>query len=181
VYFANPCRHAEVVYRSAPDQWDEHASDSFSTFPMIVLVNGETTGGGEMIAAVLQDNKRAYIFGQRTRGKGSVQKFVDLGPATLMRYPLPSTSLKLTNGYLIRPNGKNLNRFPESKPRDDWGVRPDPGLEFRTSPLLSKKLHEWYDLQSLRPGTSSDSLPLDDPDADPLRQAALAKMREIVK
>jgi carboxyl-terminal processing protease len=176
-----PCRNAIVRYRSAHDEPGEQASMYFIGFPMVVLVNGETTGGGEMIAAVLQDNKRAFVFGQRTRGKGSVQKPIELAPPALVTFPLPNVTLKLTSGYLVRPSGKNLNRFPESKLTDEWGVRPDAGLDFRVSRQLSKKLLEWYDLQSLRPGSSNESLPLDDPDADPQRKAALTKLRQIVR
>ena len=47
--------------------------DSFTDFPVVVLVNGETSGGGELIAAALQDHGRAAVAGQRTVGKASIQ------------------------------------------------------------------------------------------------------------
>jgi len=156
-----------------------HASRSFVNIPVVVLINGETTGGGELIAAVLQDNRRAFILGQRTRGKASVQTMVDLTQE--LSIPVPNTKLKLTNGFLIRPNGKKFHRFPDSKLSDDWGVRPDPGLEFRVSPDLNKKLRDWWELLSLRPGFSSESLPIDDPDADPQRERALRLLQKILK
>ena len=54
----------------------EYRSDgqnAFTDFPIIVLVNGQTSGGAELIAAALQDRGRALVAGQRTLGKGSVQ------------------------------------------------------------------------------------------------------------
>ena len=36
----------------------------------------------------------------------------------------------------------------------------------------------WWQLQSLRPGGSNERLPLDDPGADPQRQAAVVVLRE---
>jgi C-terminal processing protease CtpA/Prc len=179
VYLDTHINNAVVRYRadprtneSRPDVWQKHATRSFVNFPIVVLINGETTGGGELIAAVLQDNRRAAILGQRSRGKGSVQTFIDV--------PIPGTRLKLTNGYLIRPSGKNLHRFPNSKLADDWGVRPDRELEFRVSPELGGKLREWWILVNLRPGSSNESLPLDDPDADPQRQAAVKFLQRIL-
>jgi carboxyl-terminal processing protease len=95
------------------------------------------------------------------------------GPALGMTLPGPDLAFKITDGMLIRPSGKNLNRFPDSKPSDDWGVVPDPRLEFRVSAELSRRLKEWWHLQSLRPGADKEALPLDDPATDPQRQAAL--------
>src|SRR5262249_29761398 len=140
------------------------------TLPMMVLVNGDTSGGGELIAAALQDNERARIAGQRTRGKGSIQKM----------FPLPAhgATLKLTSSILIRPNGKKLHRFTDSKPRDDWGVRPSEGLDFRVSPAMSRQVREWWQAQTLRPGASRERLPLDDPENDPQRQLALQVLRD---
>ncbi len=122
----------------------------FLGFSLVVLVNRETSGGAELIAAALQDHHRAAIVGQRTRGKASIQ--------TLLPLPIPDAGLKLTNGMFLRPSGKNLHRFPESKRTDDWGVRPDPGREFPITPELSKQLGEWSQLLALRPGAPTKRL-----------------------
>jgi hypothetical protein len=88
--------------------------------------------------------------------------------------------LKLSNGMIVRPSGRNLHRFADSNPGDDWGVKPDPKLEFRISADLSRQLREWWQLQDLRPGTSDESLPLDDPVADPQRQGALQALIKLL-
>jgi carboxyl-terminal processing protease len=157
---------AKTKMRDGQDQEYAGKRDvNFLDFPIVVLVNHETMGGAELIAAALQDNKRGLIAGQRTFGKASIQTMKDLG--------IPKTGLKLTTGTFLRPSGKNLHRFPESKLTDDWGVLPDPKLECRVSPDLSKHLREWWSWQTLRPGSSREVLPLDDPAVDPQRQAAL--------
>jgi C-terminal processing protease CtpA/Prc len=155
-----------TVYRST-------AEGKFLGFPLVVLVNGETMGGAELIAAALQDHRRALVVGQRTLGKASVQ--------TLVPLPLPGVGLKLTSGTFERPSGKNLHRFPDSKPADDWGVRPDADGECRVSPELGRRLREWWGRQSLRPGASNERLPLDDPSADPQRQAAVEAVARLLE
>jgi carboxyl-terminal processing protease len=149
---------SDVAYQS-------EAGVKFMDVPLVVLVNGDSSGGAELIAAALQDNHRALVAGQRTLGKGSIQ-----GPILL---PVPDAGLKLTTGTLVRASGKNLHRFPESRPTDDWGVLPDEHLEFRVSSEMSKQLKEWWLQQTLRPGSSNQLLPLDDPERDPQRQEAL--------
>jgi len=145
----------EDVYRSTKD-------NKRLDFPMVVLVNSESTGGAEMIAAALQDHHRAVVVGQRSRGKGNVQHIVS---------SLGSVGLKVTSGVIVRPDGKNLHRFPDSKPSDDCGVRPEP--EYRISPDLSRALRTWREPQTLRPGSASKRQPLDNPILDPQRNAAL--------
>jgi carboxyl-terminal processing protease len=142
-------------------------------YPVLVLVNGETTGGGELIAAALRDNGRAVLAGTRTYGKASIQWPMAV-PA------LPGYSMKLTGGMYTRPNGKNLQRFPDSKPEDDWGLRPDPGYEIPMSADLGRELKKLHLLYALRPGGSREAMELDDPAADPQRVRALKLIRRLI-
>lgn len=155
----------DTVYRST-------AVGKFRNFPVVVLVNGETSGGAELIAAALQDHKRATVVGQRTLGKGSIQTPLHVGIANV--------GLKLTTGTFLRPSGKSLHRFPESRPGDDWGVHPDPGCDYRVSADMGRRLREWWLWQSLRPVDSCERLPLDDPHADPQRKAAVEVLRDLM-
>jgi carboxyl-terminal processing protease len=151
----------DVHYRSTEQ-------GKFGDFPLVVLVNGETSGGAELIAAAIQDHHRGVVVGQRTRGKASVQTPIPVG--------ITGISFKLTTGTFHRPSGKNLHRFPESTIRDDWGVVPDE--DCRLSAELGKRLGEWWRLYSLRPARSRERLELDDPRADSQRQAAVEVMRK---
>ncbi len=152
-----------TVYRA-------NATGDFTDVPLVVLINAETTGGAELIAAALRDHDRAVIAGQRSFGKASVQTAIHLG--------LPYTGLRLTSGTFLRPSGKNLHRFPESQAGDDWGVCPEPELECRLSPDANRALKEAWQQVALRPGGSRERLLLDNPDVDVARQMAATAVRD---
>jgi carboxyl-terminal processing protease len=89
-------------------------------FPMVVLINGLSASGSEIVAACLQDHKRAIVIGERSYGKGSVQNIIDMENRT--------SALKLTTATYWRPSNKNIHRFPDAKETDEWGVSPDDGF-----------------------------------------------------
>ncbi len=47
--------------------------------PVVILVNGRTASGAEILAGALVEHGRAAVVGQRTWGKGTVQKPMSLG------------------------------------------------------------------------------------------------------
>jgi carboxyl-terminal processing protease len=91
--------------------------------PMVVLINGLSASASEIVAAALQDHKRAVVIGERSYGKGSVQNIIKVEGNT--------SALKLTTASYQRPSGKNIHRFPDSKEADEWGVKPDDGFEVK--------------------------------------------------
>ncbi len=93
------------------------ALGSTSDCPMVVLINKFSASASEIVAAALQDHKRAVVIGERTFGKGSVQ--------TVVRMENGASAMKLTTASYERPSGKNIHRFPDAKDTDDWGVKPD--------------------------------------------------------
>ena len=138
--------------------------------PVLVLVGSETTGGGELIAAALQDNNRCETMGQRTVGRAAIQFPMEAGFGQLQ--------FKVTTGATLRPNGKPRGKLPDSKPTDDWGIKPDPGLEVPITADMSTKLRLWAEEHTLRPADSLEAMPFDDPMKDPYRAAALAHLRK---
>jgi carboxyl-terminal processing protease len=168
---------ATIKSRNAqPDVKQSTGEGAFQGLPMVVLINEQTSGGAELIACALQDHKRALMVGERSRGKASVQSQI---PSFEFPDAPAGLNLKLTTGIFYRPSGKNLNRFKNSKPTDDWGVLPDQA--FPVSRAMSEQLKHWWELQALRPGPSAERLPLDNLDADPQLKAALSALRKIVK
>jgi carboxyl-terminal processing protease len=124
--FVSKGRIVSTKGRNSPERvWDAHREGTFEGFPMVVLVNRFSASASEIVAACLQDNKRATIIGERTWGKGSVQNVIELENG--------HSALKLTTAAYRRPNGKNIHRFPEAKPTDEWGVMPDSNHEIRLS------------------------------------------------
>jgi carboxyl-terminal processing protease len=94
--------------------------------PIAVLVNRFSASASEIVSAALQDHKRAVVVGERTYGKGSVQNVIMMEGHT--------SALKLTTATYWRPSGKNIHRSSDSREGDEWGVRPDPGLEVTLKP-----------------------------------------------
>ena len=70
---------------------------------MAVLVNRQSASASEIVAAALQDHHRAVVVGERSYGKGSVQKLLYLNPEK-------TAAVKLTTETYWRPSGKNIHR-----------------------------------------------------------------------
>lgn len=100
------------------------------TLPIVVLVDNYSASASEIVAACLQDHGRATIIGQRTYGKGTVQKVYMLEGN--------KSALRLTFATYWRPNNKDIHKRKGAKDTDDWGVRPDEGQEI----VITKELRE---------------------------------------
>lgn len=78
------------------------------TFPVAVLVDGNTASAAEIVAGALRDLGRARVYGSRTYGKGSVQR--------VFAYD-DGAALKLTVGRYYLPGGAPI--------LDHTGLEPD--------------------------------------------------------
>ncbi len=79
------------------DQWPVRVPD----LPIIVLVDGFTASGAEILAGALQDYDRALVLGDRTFGKGLVQTVMELPQGRRLRF---------TTGGWLTPLGRSLQR-----------------------------------------------------------------------
>lgn len=75
--------------------------------PVAVLINKGSASASEILAGALQQSAKAALIGEQSFGKGTIQEVEDL--------PF-KTSLHLTTGQWLLPNGGNL---------DEIGLRPD--------------------------------------------------------
>ena len=79
--------------------------------PTVVLINSSSASASEIVAGALHDHKAAKLYGEKSFGKGSVQKLVDLSDGTM---------LKVTVARWYTPSGVNIS---------EKGIIPDTAVE----------------------------------------------------
>ncbi|QYK01381.1 S41 family peptidase [Shewanella psychrotolerans] len=80
----------------------------FSKLPIIVLINKGSASASEVLAAALQENKRAILIGEKSFGKGTVQSIIP----TL----IDGNAIKLTIAHYTTPKGRDIHSV---------GIEPD--------------------------------------------------------
>jgi C-terminal peptidase prc len=95
-----------------------------SGYSIVILVNENSASASEVVSGCLQDHRRATLVGQRTFGKGSVQRLIPIESA-------PGSTLKLTVQYWYLPLGRCINTMRDEKGRviEKGGVLPDIEVE----------------------------------------------------
>lgn len=90
-----------------PEIMEDHDKRVQYAGPLIVMVNGFSASASEILAAAMQDYRRAVIVGStRTYGKGTVQRFFDLDNATGDESVKPLGQMKVTVQKFYRVTGK---------------------------------------------------------------------------
>ena len=104
-----------VVYeKSSTGQLKEHKANGrarLKDFPTVVLINGGSASGSEIVAGALKDYKLATLVGEKSFGKGSVQSLFPLADGS---------SIKLTVALWLTPNENTI---------DGQGIEPDVKVE----------------------------------------------------
>ncbi len=85
--------------------------------PVVIIINRGSASASEILSGALKDQKRAYLLGENSYGKGSVQQVLPIG----------ETGFKLTMSRYYTPSDANIDKV---------GIAPD--LEIK-DPELTKE------------------------------------------
>jgi carboxyl-terminal processing protease len=88
-------------HRDSHQYFDAEDDDLAADLPIVVLVNGRSASASEIVAAALQDSRRAVVIGSASFGKGTVQ--------TVLRLPNDG-ELTLTWARFHAPSGYALHK-----------------------------------------------------------------------
>ena len=110
--------HGEVVSTRGrladTERFNATSGDFVKGEPLVVLINGGSASASEIVAAALQDHRRASILGTRSFGKGSVQTLIPIGEGE------EDGALRLTTALYYTPSGDTIQAS---------GVQPDIEIE----------------------------------------------------
>jgi carboxyl-terminal processing protease len=90
-----------IQERDLPRETLSASNQALTTRPLVVLVDHESASASEVLAAALQDNKRAVLVGTTTFGKGLVQSFEPLSD---------SSGVLVTIAKYFTPKGQNIQK-----------------------------------------------------------------------
>ena len=152
-------KHGEIVTTRGrgghiDDRYSASGDAPFTDLPIAVIVNRDTASAAEIVAACLQDNRRAVVVGEQTYGKGTVQELIDLDP--------DCGAMKLTTKSYWRPSGKDIRRPHGAAAKDDWGVSPDDGCKVALTKDEFNRWEVWRNSRDLH-----QPIPDDEKDAKP--------------
>lgn len=89
-------------------------------YPIVILINGGSASGSEILAGALRDNRGVLLIGEKSFGKGSVQELENLSGGS---------SLKITVAKWLTPNGDHIT---------DKGLEPDIAVELTREDIDSE-------------------------------------------
>ncbi len=113
LFLAPGKRIAEIKGQDRETKVDTSTSQPVvSDIPVVILVDGGTSGPAEVFAAALKDNGVAEIVGERTNGHGSIQSEFKLQDGS---------KLFLSTALIVRPNNDPLQSDEVRKS----GITPD--------------------------------------------------------
>lgn len=104
--FFVPKNEVVVSTKAKLKKWSEVYRTKYepidTEIPIVVLIDGRSASAAEIVAGSLQDLDRAVILGERSFGKGLVQRYRNL---------TYGTKLKLTISKYYTPSGRNIQEL----------------------------------------------------------------------
>ncbi len=114
VYTKGRRKEQEIEFRAT-------GKHSHQKYPLVVLINGGSASGSEILAGAIQDHRRGIILGTKSFGKGSVQTVIPLKDGS---------ALRLTTSKYFTPKGRSIH---------GEGIKPDVVVELEESKAKKEK------------------------------------------
>lgn len=124
--------------------------------PIVVLINGSSASASEIVSGALQDYDRAVIMGERSFGKGLVQRYRELSygtqlKVTISKYYTPSGRCIQELDYANRDKNGNVPKFSDGTTNefktkngrtvfDGGGITPDVTIRYKNITESTKLL-----------------------------------------
>jgi len=125
-----------------------------SNMPVVVLINRGSASASEIVAGALKDRSRAYLVGEKSYGKGSVQQV----------YPLDTSGFKITTARYYTPSDVNIDKI---------GIPPDRVVKFpEFTDADTEKLSKLINDNKLRTFVNGN------PEASPMQIEQFARVLE---
>jgi carboxyl-terminal processing protease len=96
--------------------------------PIVVLIDKYSASASEILTGALKDTKRAYVIGEKSYGKGSVQQII----------PIETGAFKLTVSRYYTPSGITI---------DKQGIMPD--KEVKTEEFTDEEIESFKKIREL--------------------------------
>ena len=108
------------------DELKSGGSPILNGVPTTVLINSSSASASEIVAGALHDHKAATLMGEKSFGKGSVQKLVNLTDGTMLKVTI--ARWYTPSGVNISEKGINPDKIVE-RTADDYNANRDPQLD----------------------------------------------------
>ncbi len=132
------------------DRFVATARGMYTKLPLVLLLNSESASASEILAACLQDHRRAVIVGERSFGKGTVQRVLQIESGRSL--------VKLTSATYWRPSGQNIHRMAGASAADAWGVQPTAGCEVKLDAPERRQWRQYRLRRDLQGHPQSDAI-----------------------
>jgi carboxyl-terminal processing protease len=160
---------ANAVYRAPlaldpPPMGRRSRSDAVITAPLVVLIDGETASGAEVVAGAVKDHHRGVLVGQKSAGKGSMQYIFPLRWRSTLASPAGEPAVS-----------SGSSEADPTSARTEAASPAEAGLRLTTAALFSP-LDYPYNGHGVLPDVTVDRLP---DMADPQSMMTMLQLQQL--